>query len=249
MAFNPQITVSADLFSHKMVQCVLGVSLHNSETAKRHAFLNLGNGPDRKISIFPLWKLNSYTLKSAINAHWLIFLLIKNTTLFMYFSFLRQIGCLLLLAGNSNSIVSLIQGNNRYGSQPSHSTLPWPLFSWNGTMCHRCVFTQLWDCRKTFFGESGNCVKIVKAVFSSCEKWILAVSNQPEKHTDFSVHHKKNLVKYLSFLTGTRCLPLARKSSHRTVSPDQGKKSYLYTGTLSPDFFLMDSHSVYLVYH
>lgn len=150
MAFNPQRTLSADLFSHKMVYCVLAVSLHNSETTKRHEFLNLGNGPDRKISIFPLWKLDSYTLKSAINAHWLIFL-IKNTTLFMYFSFLRQIACLLLLAGNSNSIVSLTQGNSRYGSRPSHSTLPWPLFSWNGTMCHRCVFTQLWDCRKTFF--------------------------------------------------------------------------------------------------
>ena len=158
MAFNPHRTLSLTFFLIKWYSVYLGVSLQNTETAKRHAFLSLGIGPDGKISIFPLWKLDSYTLKSARNAHWLISLLIKSTTLFMYFSFLRQIGCLILLAGNSNSTVSLSQGNNRYGSQPSQNTLLWPLFSWNGTVCSRCIFTKLWGCRENFFGESGNCV-------------------------------------------------------------------------------------------
>lgn len=153
-----QNTLSDLFFLIKWYSVYLGVSLQNSETARRHAFLSLGIGPDGKISTFPLWKLDSYTLKSARNAHWLIFLVIKSTILFMYFSFLRQIGCLLLLAENSNSTVSLIQGNNRYASQPSQSTLPWSVFSWNGTVCSRCIFTQLWACRENFFGESGNCV-------------------------------------------------------------------------------------------
>ena len=34
-----------DIFSHGMIQCVLGVSLHHSETVWKHAFLNLGIGP------------------------------------------------------------------------------------------------------------------------------------------------------------------------------------------------------------
>lgn len=41
---NTQITLSSDLFSHGKVQCVLGMSLHSSETAGKHDFVNLGIG-------------------------------------------------------------------------------------------------------------------------------------------------------------------------------------------------------------
>ena len=42
MGVNIHRTLSLDLFSHGMVQCVLVVSLHSSETAEDHVFLNLG---------------------------------------------------------------------------------------------------------------------------------------------------------------------------------------------------------------
>ena len=131
MAVNPHRTLSSDLFSHGMAQCVLGAYLQSSEAAGKTFLGNLGT-----VFIFLLWKVNICSLKPARKTHW------------------------------------------------------------------------------------------------------------------FFSYHNKNLVKYLSFLTGIGCLPiLARKYSHRTVSPNQDNKSYLYTGTLSPDFFLMGSYSVYLVYH
>ena len=41
-ADNSHRTLSPDLFSHGMVRCVLGLSLHSSETAANHVFVNLG---------------------------------------------------------------------------------------------------------------------------------------------------------------------------------------------------------------
>ena len=49
MEINSQRTVSPDIFSHGMVQCVLGVSVHNSEAARKHAFVNLGIGGELKV--------------------------------------------------------------------------------------------------------------------------------------------------------------------------------------------------------
>ena len=44
MAANTHRTLYNDIFFHGMVQCVLEVSLHNSETARKHMFVNLGTG-------------------------------------------------------------------------------------------------------------------------------------------------------------------------------------------------------------
>ena len=40
-ADNSHRTLSPDLFSHGTVRCVLGLSLHSSETAAKHVFVNL----------------------------------------------------------------------------------------------------------------------------------------------------------------------------------------------------------------
>ena len=45
MAVNTHRTHYPDIFSHGMVNCVQGVSLHNCETANKNAFVNLGTGP------------------------------------------------------------------------------------------------------------------------------------------------------------------------------------------------------------
>ena len=87
-----------------------------------------------------------------------------------------------LQAGKSpDRIVS--PNNNRYGNQLSENNLPWHLFSWNGTMCPRCIFTQLWSCQETCFCETGNWALMVKQVFSTFISWIIPASNLPEKHT------------------------------------------------------------------
>ena len=44
MAANTHRTLYNDIFFHGIVQCVLAVSLHNSETARKHVSANLGIG-------------------------------------------------------------------------------------------------------------------------------------------------------------------------------------------------------------
>ena len=44
IAVNTHKPVYPDIFSHKMVQCVLGVSLHNSETEEKQTSVNLEIG-------------------------------------------------------------------------------------------------------------------------------------------------------------------------------------------------------------
>ena len=41
MTFNTHRTISPDLLSHGMVHSVMGLSLHSSETAGKHVFVNL----------------------------------------------------------------------------------------------------------------------------------------------------------------------------------------------------------------
>ena len=53
MAVNTHRTHYPDIFSHGMVNCVQGVSLHNSETANKNAFVNLGTGPLWQKQYFP----------------------------------------------------------------------------------------------------------------------------------------------------------------------------------------------------
>lgn len=53
MVLNSHRTRSPDLFSHRMVHCVPGVSLHSSETVGKHVFVSLGIGTLWQRSIFP----------------------------------------------------------------------------------------------------------------------------------------------------------------------------------------------------
>ena len=73
MVVQTHRTLFADTFSHEMVQCVLVVSLHSSETERKHALWTWDLGPDGKRHIFPQWKLDSCSLKFARKTHWFIF--------------------------------------------------------------------------------------------------------------------------------------------------------------------------------
>ena len=120
---------------------------------------------------------------------------------------------------SKDSIVSPNKSNDICGSQYSHKSLPWPLFSWNDMMCPRCVFTKLWKCKKTCFCEHGNWGLRIKSVFLPCECWVVAASTLIERHwLIFLFTIITTLVNYLSFLKATGYLTLfAGESSDRTV--------------------------------
>ena len=103
-------------------------------------------GPDGK-SIFSLWKLNSCSLKPAIETYWFIVLFITETALVWFLSILQIISWFPLAEKSSDSTISPNHRNNKYGHQHTQNTLPWHFFffpSWNGTVLPRSVITQLW---------------------------------------------------------------------------------------------------------
>ena len=119
---------------------------------------------------------------------WFILLfLIIIALVVMILSFLKQKGCFQLLAGkSSDKTVSCQQSSNAYGSQHSHNSLQWHLFSGNGRVCSRCVFRQLWNSQETCFLKVGIrplWYSPYKAIFSTWGSWIITASNLPEKHT------------------------------------------------------------------
>ena len=73
------------------------------------------------------------------------------------------------------------QGNQMGSSQHSQNSFPWPLFAWNGTLCPRSIFTELWNCRESWFYEPRNWGLLWKEVFSTSE--IFADLHLPGKHT------------------------------------------------------------------
>ena len=75
--------------------------------------------------------------------------------------------------------------------------------------------------------EPRNWGLMAKAVFTHCESWIVASSNQKHALVIFLFIVTKTLVKYLSFMKETSFLPtLAGKSSDSTVSPDLDNNGY-----------------------
>ena len=100
-------------------------------------------GPYGKCCIFYHWKLDNSSLKPARKTHWFIFLF-NTIASVKFWSFLktRQNKTRLLVtsfwevAWQHHFRVTAVpnQGKSRYGSQHSHNTLLWPVFSWNGTV-------------------------------------------------------------------------------------------------------------------
>ena len=157
------------------MQCVLSVSLHNSERARKHMLLWTWElSLYGQSCIFHLWKLDNCSLRAARKTHGFIFLFIATTSLIKLLSFLKETGCRLFLSQKSpDSTVSSNQGNNRYGSQQPQNTLPWPLFSWNGIVFPKSVFTKLWKWRETCFFEPGYWGLMAKEILPHCESWVV----------------------------------------------------------------------------
>ena len=97
MTLNNHKTLYTAHFSHGTVHCVLGLSLHNPETARKHVFVNLAIGTCWQKNYFPTVKPGQFSLKSAQNAHSFIFFFIKTTALVKLLNILKATGCLPLL--------------------------------------------------------------------------------------------------------------------------------------------------------
>ena len=131
-------------------------------------------------SLCEIWIISASKLPET--RHWPIFLFIKTTALVKYLSFLEgKVSFSLFTGKSSDCTFSPKQGSNIYGSQYSQNPLPWPLFLWNGRAGPRSIFTQLWNCRKTYFCEPVDWSLIAIAVFSPCASWVVIASNLPEK--------------------------------------------------------------------
>ena len=76
-------------------------------------------------ALFVSLNMGHCSLKPARKTHWFIFLFSIASDLVKYLSFLKDKGCLLLLAWkSSDSTILPNQGNNRYDCQYSQNTLP-----------------------------------------------------------------------------------------------------------------------------
>ena len=157
MEINSQRTISPDIFSNGMVQCVLGVSLHNSEAARKHAFVKTGNWAlmaKHVFSTFISWIIPASNLpekrtgsffSSWQQQFWLSFWVFQK----------KHAACHFLLGGCLTVQNYLIRVTTDKAVN-THRTLPWQPFSWNGPMCHRYVFTLLWNSQESCFCEPGN---------------------------------------------------------------------------------------------
>lgn len=98
----------------------------------------------------------------------------------------------------------------------THRTLYPDLFSWNGIVCPRCVFTQFWNFRETNLYETGNWSQMAKVVLPPLKAGYLQSQNTRKKKARFIYLFITTtaLVNNLNFLKETRWLPfLAGKSS------------------------------------
>lgn len=81
-------TLSPDIYFHRMIQCVIEVSLYSSETAGKCVFLNLGMGLMAKEVFSPSesW-IVARKLDSCRKTHWFIFLFCNYNNSFHDFEF------------------------------------------------------------------------------------------------------------------------------------------------------------------
>ena len=108
----------------------------------------------------------------------------STTALVKYLSFLKERGCLSLLAGKSSDITILpYQGDNRYGRQQPSNILP-DISSHGMVLCVLGVFYTALKLQENFFFGTCELGPNGKISIFPCETWILVVSNLPEKHTD-----------------------------------------------------------------
>ena len=131
MAVNTHRALSLYISPHGKVQCVLGMSYILLWNCRESWFLQPGFWDQMaKVGFFPLWKLESCSLKPTRKTLWIIYLFITAKSLVKYLSFQKEIGHFPLLAWKSSdssvhfsrSVVS----NSLQSHEPQHARPPCP---------------------------------------------------------------------------------------------------------------------------
>ena len=185
MAVNIERTLPPDVFTHKMVQCVLGVSYTLFRNCRESCFYELGSQGLMVNSVF-------YTCESQIvaasNLPWkkpLVPLFLHCSDNFgQHLNFLSETDCLPFLAvKSSHSTVDLIRLTEAMAVK-THRTLGSDTFSHGRVQCVLVVsFTLLRTCRESCLCEPGYGSLMAKAVYFPCESLRVPASNPPEKHS------------------------------------------------------------------
>ena len=129
MRFNTHRTISPDLLSHRIVHCVLHVSLHSSEKQVYMLLLICKFGPDGKIYIYffvPMWKLDGWRLKPVREAQWFTSLH-YNGNFGQTFEFSERNSHLPFVGRKSTDSTVSPNHGNRYGCQHAQNSPLSPL--------------------------------------------------------------------------------------------------------------------------
>ena len=126
--------------------------------------------PDGKSSIFPLWKSESSSLKPTQKALCFTYLLITTKTLVNHLSFLKETGCLPVVAGKSSESSILHNMVINCMTVNTYRTFFPDIFTHERVQCVLVVsFTLLRSCGESWFCEPGWWDLMAKAVLFSCE--------------------------------------------------------------------------------
>ena len=117
-------TLYPDNLSHGMVECVLYVSLHNSETARKHAFVTLGTGLAISVkAIFSTFGSWIIAASKALEKHTVHFFLISKQLWSNFWVFWKKKSACHFFLRNHLTTVSPNLGKNRYDTQHSRNTV------------------------------------------------------------------------------------------------------------------------------
>ena len=186
--------------------------------------------PDSKSINFTLCKLDSCSFQWALKSTLVLLSLLYSNNFGQNMRFLNETGCFPLpTVKSSHSAIRPNQGNHRYGSQHSQSSLPVHLSSWKGAVCPRYVlYTALKLQGKLVFaawilGSDGKSrfFSLVKA------RELQPQTNQKNTLDHLSLHYSKKFGQVFEFPKRNRplsptCLEVIRQfSSFQSLSSVQ----------------------------
>ena len=204
-----------------MVLYILRVYLHSSEIAGKHVFfLTWELEPHGKSSMFPLWKLDSCSLKPARKTIWFISLLITTTNLDKYLSFLKERGWVPFLLGCHLTVRSHLIRVAAGVVVNTYKTLSLDLFSHGTVLCVPGVVFPALKLQGNVC-EPGNWGLMVKQYYPPVKAGELQPQScQKNTLIDFPLQQELwSSFEFLSFLKETVYLALlAGKSFDSTVS-------------------------------
>lgn len=211
------------MLSHGMVQCILEVSLYNSEIG-RTFFVILGIGTFDKIIFFNygIWTIAALSLTEK---HSFIFLYITTTALVKIFSFLKQTSCFphFLLGSHLTVLIHLIRTTTIMAIS-TQRILSSDLFSHEMVQCFLGVSLQSFEnVGKFVFVNLGIGVRLKKNFLIVNAGQLQPETSQKNTVAHFPLHYNNRLGQVFELSESNRLLATSSgKSSNSTILPIQG---------------------------